>query len=141
VVNRVINLRVPWKTGDFLTRIATTSFLTVTLLGEVPMSPPIHPKHQPCVGSIDVCATSHAYLFTHPHFLTLLLNQPRRGSVHVLIRPPCPTLIHDAVYIPIHTTNCLFYALTKLLAHLFLLRYDAVSTGIYLPFFPWILIA
>jgi hypothetical protein len=50
VVNRVINLRVPKKTGDFLTSLTTTSFLTITLLGEVPISPPIRSKHQLYVG-------------------------------------------------------------------------------------------
>jgi len=122
-----------------LTSLATTSLLTVTLPGEVPTSPPIHPKHQSCVGSIDVCATSHTYLFTHPYFITLLLNQPPRGSIHALTHPSCPTLIHNALYFPIYTTNLLFYALTKLLAHLLFMRYDAVPTGIYiyiyLPFF------
>jgi hypothetical protein len=55
-------------------------------------------------------------------------------SIYIYIYPSGPILIHDAVYLPIYLYyQFIFYAFTKLLAQLFLLRYDAVSTGTYLP--------
>jgi hypothetical protein len=94
-----------------LTSLATTSFLTITPLGEAPISTTIHPKRQSCVCvCVCVCATRHTYLLTHPYCITLLFNQLLRGSIHALIHPSGPTLIHDSVYLPIY----LYYQFTFL---------------------------